>query len=121
MELIILMFLCHVLDDFVFQLVCLSKLKQKSEWPKSRLYRNDYLVALLIHAFSWSGWILVPWMIFRDVEGVVLGIIFVINGLIHAFVDHLKCNTYSLNLVWDQSIHILQILITWSALKFLYM
>ena len=121
MELIILMFLCHVLDDFVLQPVCLSKLKQKSEWPKNRLYRNDYLVALLIHAFSWSGWILVPWMIFRDIGGVVLGIIFVINGLIHAFVDHLKCNTYSLNLVWDQSIHILQILITWSALKFLYM
>ena len=37
---------------------------------------------------------------------------FVINGLIHMFVDNLKANKFKINLIQDQSIHLVQILVT---------
>ena len=40
-----LMILCHILDDFVLQPVCLSNLKQKRWWDEhcyGKQYNNDY-------------------------------------------------------------------------------
>lgn len=39
-------------------------------------------------------------------------IMFLINFIIHAFVDDLKANKKKINLCVDQSIHIIQIIIT---------
>ena len=53
-----LMILCHILDDFVLQPVCLSNLKQKRWWDEhcyGKQYNNDYKMALLIHSLSWSN------------------------------------------------------------------
>ena len=40
-------------------------------------------------------------------------LLFIANMLIHAAVDHLKANLLVINLITDQSIHLIQILITW--------
>lgn len=45
----------------------------------------------------------------------VFGLTFVINAIIHCVVDDLKANKKILNLVLDQSIHIIQILATYGV------
>ena len=114
------MFLCHVLDDFVLQPVCLGKLKQRDWWIKQEgmkdLYKNDYKMALHIHAFSWSGWILVPFIFFSNVEDTYIFTMFLINGLIHYMVDNKKANDKDISLVTDQLIHIGQVVITFLIL-----
>ena len=62
----ILMVFMHIVDDFYLQGI-LAKLKQKSFWRDNtswesytRLYRNDYIVALAAHAFSWCICIHLP-------------------------------------------------------------
>lgn len=115
---LILMVFFHILDDFVIQgLGVLGKMKQKSWWQEnapSEKYKYDYIVALIFHAFSWSVMVLLPiffatnwnphWMIL---------LIGAVNVMIHAVVDDLKANKLRINLVVDQSIHILQIVWTW--------
>lgn len=110
------MVFCHVLDDFCLQPIILSKLKQKSFWEKNapeKLYQYDYIAALIIHAFSWSFMILLPIAI---AKGFVLGLSYVItlivNSVIHAIVDDVKANRHKINLIEDQSIHVIQIVIT---------
>ena len=116
-KLVILMFICHVIDDFVFQPICLSKLKQKKFWlenTNNQLYKNDYKMALVIHSFSWSGMILLPWIIFA--KDWIIMIMFFINGIIHCIVDDAKANKLTINLIQDQFIHICQIILTFIIL-----
>ena len=69
-KVLLLMYLFHIIDDFVLQPICLSKLKQKRYWieecKKYNLnilkYDTDYITALLIHGLSWSIMIHVPLM-----------------------------------------------------------
>ena len=62
----LIMILLHIIDDFVLQPICLSKLKQKSFWETyvkdDEKYKFDYKVALVIHALSWSIMIHLPLM-----------------------------------------------------------
>lgn len=117
------MILCHVIDDFVFQPICLSKLKQEDWWLKqdeyNTKYKNDYKMALLIHSLSWSAMILLPIIFFTEISGSVLFWIFIINTFIHYVVDDLKCNEKKLNLVQDQTIHFMQILLTFLIIVFI--
>lgn len=120
------MILCHVIDDFVLQPVCLSKLKQKDwwydnvmndatgnfSWEKSQLYKDDYKTALGIHSLSWSAMIHLPIMFFLDVSSIFLILSFFINACIHYLVDDAKANKKKINLVVDQHIHFGQLLIT---------
>lgn len=57
-KILLLMLLCHIIDDFVLQPICLSKLKQKDWWEKhiyeNVMYKDDYKMALFIHSMSWS-------------------------------------------------------------------
>jgi hypothetical protein len=106
------MVFCHILDDFVLQAPCLCNLKQKSFWRKNiseTNYKYDYIVALIMHAFSWSFMIMVPCLIFNTFNPIV----FLVNVAIHAFVDDLKANKGKINLIIDQTIHLFQIFITW--------
>lgn len=118
---LLLMILCHIIDDFVLQPICLSKLKQKSWWEKNvlsesksyrELYQNDYKIALLIHSLSWSIMIMLPFIFFGNVPWIVMFVFCCINCLIHYRVDDAKANQKKLNLKEDQTAHFLQIIIT---------
>lgn len=107
------MILLHIIDDFVLQPISLSKLKQKTFWEcyvkDSKLYKNDYKVALLIHGLSWSIMIHIPFMLLPINEWWIL-ISVIINAIIHAWIDNEKANKLSINLLTDQIIHLVQII-----------
>lgn len=54
--LLLAMLFCHIVDDYYLQ-GWLASAKQKSWWKKNapdKLYKNDYIMALCEHAFSWT-------------------------------------------------------------------
>ena len=106
----------HVLDDYVLQAPCLCDLKQKSFWEKNApqpLYKNDYIVALFMHALSWSFMIMLPIAVKLNFNvDINFAAILAINTMFHALVDDLKANKYRINLIVDQSYHMFQIAIT---------
>ena len=119
--LLLLMILCHIIDDFVLQPVCLSNLKQKSWWENNvlnksssyrKLYKYDYIMALVIHSLSWSIMISLPFIFMTSLSGGFIFISVLINTIIHFIVDNLKANLGKINLITDQIIHLCQILIT---------
>lgn len=116
MVILLSMIFLHIVDDFYLQGI-LAQMKQKSWWDKagSDLYRHDYIVALLTHAFSWSYMIHLPLLVtYRSDMPIKLFLFeFVVNWLKHAYIDNLKANKRKINLVTDQSLHILQIFETW--------
>lgn len=115
--LLALMILCHILEDFHLQGL-LGDLKQRMWWrenvaPKDLKlrYRYDYIVALLAHGFEWSMFINAPLVLrFGLTPGLMMSV--VINALVHANIDHMKCNLYRINLLQDQILHIAQICLT---------
>ena len=116
-KLLLLMILAHIIDDFVLQSASLSKLKQKSWWEQqdgyTNQYQNDYGMALLMHSMSWSIMILLPGMFTVDIPGTVLFGLFVINAGLHYLIDDLKANKKKINLLDDQTFHMLQVIVTW--------
>lgn len=120
-KILLLMILCHIIDDFVLQPICLSKLKQKEWWKTQKgykdLYKNDYKMALFIHSISWSIMIMLPFLLMPIVNNSTIGLMFLINTSIHYLVDNLKANKGVMNLVEDQSIHLIQVGLTWAALS----
>ena len=115
-KLLLLMILMHIVDDYYLQGI-LASMKQKKWWIKQEgyksLYKNDYKMALLMHSMSWSIMILLPAMFFLNVNQYVLLGIFVINAFIHYHIDDLKANKLQINLMFDQTIHIMQVITTW--------
>ncbi len=110
MELILMLFL-HIVDDYYLQ-GCLASMKQKKWWKEHNpkpLYKHDYLVALLMHSFSWSFMIMLPTML----NNCFIWWLFLINIIIHFITDHLKANLGKINLIIDQSIHMIQVILTW--------
>ena len=109
------MIFCHIVDDYYLQGI-LASMKQKAWWKKQEsycyLYKHDYIVALIMHAFSWAFMIMLPFILL-GVNQYVIVIPIAINTIIHAFIDDLKANKKKINLVQDQAIHIVQILLTW--------
>ena len=111
-----LMLFCHIFDDYYLQ-GWLASAKQKKWWeeiaaPHSS-YKYDYLAALIVHALSWSFSIMLPLAIYNKFScGVLYIILFITNTVIHAFVDNLKANLHRINLCTDQSIHLVQIVVT---------
>lgn len=106
----------HIIDDYVLQAPCLCNLKQKSFWEKNapeKLYKYDYLVALLMHAFSWSFMIMLPIAVVKGFNvDINFFLMLIINTAFHAGVDDLKANKYCINLWTDQLAHIAQIIVT---------
>lgn len=115
-KLLLLMILMHIVDDYYLQGI-LASMKQKSWWEKqegyTNLYKNDYKMALLMHSMSWSIMLLIPAMFLLNVNGYALLGIFVVNTFIHYHIDNLKANKKQINLMFDQTIHIMQIIATW--------
>ena len=124
--LLLSMIFCHILDDFCFQ-GWLASAKQKEWWEKNApepLYRFDYICALIMHSASWSFVITVPLKVYSTTmhfgNGWILAIMFLVNAAIHAIIDDLKANKKKINLVIDQSLHIIQILITFIVYYFIF-
>ena len=114
--LLLLMIFCHIVDDYYLQ-GWLASAKQKKWWEDNapqKLYKYDYLWALLMHSFSWSFMIMLPIFFVSNfqVTGTMLSF-FLWNILIHALTDNLKANELKINLWHDQLIHLSQISITW--------
>lgn len=118
--LLLSMIFCHIVDDYYLQ-GFLASAKQKSWWEKNlpdKLYKNDYIIALFEHAFSWTFMIHVPIAVFillgyLQYNTIAFVIVFVGNWVFHATIDHMKANCHLINLVQDQLLHIFQIYLTW--------
>lgn len=110
------MIFCHIVDDYYLQ-GWLASAKQKSWWEQNtpdKLYKHDYIVALFMHSFSWTFMImLVPTIKVMLFGGIWNPLLFLGNVMIHMYVDDLKANEKRINLIQDQSIHMLQIIWTW--------
>lgn len=114
--LLLSMIFCHIIDDYKLQQGVLVNLKQKSWWKEnepSYQYKFDYLMALLMHSTSWSFMMHLPLIIYVQNANLLLLVTFLTNMIIHFVVDDLKANKRKINLIQDQTIHLVQILITW--------
>lgn len=117
------MFFFHIFDDYYLQGI-LAQMKQKSWWINQKeynsFYKYDYLVALIMHSFSWSFMVHLPIIIYYYMNNINISVVYliliIIQMIIHIIVDNAKANTKSINLVIDQSIHIAQIIISYSIL-----
>ena len=70
-------------------------------------------MALCCHAFSWSFMIMLPIAIATSWSMGWLFLAYPINMGIHAFIDDMKANKLKINLIIDQSLHFIQIVLTW--------
>ena len=113
------MIFLHIVDDYYLQGI-LAQLKQKSWWDAhapDELYKRDYIIALIEHAFSWTFMMMLPIMVawysgVITVDAPDFIVAFIINCGVHAIVDHQKANKRTINLTQDQLIHIFFILLT---------
>ena len=117
--LLYVMVFLHIVDDYYLQGI-LAQMKQRSWWEKNApdpLYKNDYKVALIEHAFSWTFMMMLPITVIMVINNNVLivpwVITFIIDWIIHGYVDHLKANVHNISLVTDQTTHVCQIIATW--------
>ena len=111
------MLFLHIVDDYYLQGI-LASMKQKSWWIKNpeynEMYCNDYIIALMMHAFSWAFMIMLPIAIYMHFEiSAVFLLVLGMNFVIHAIIDDMKANKKWINLVVDQTIHVLQIVATY--------
>lgn len=119
--LLIGMLFFHIIDDYYLQ-GFLASAKQKSWWEKNfpnPLYKHDYIMALIEHAFSWTVMIHIPIVVYVITYGIEVPnlitayIIFFGNIVFHAIIDHSKANLLKINLIQDQIMHVVQIICTW--------
>lgn len=109
------MMFCHIVDDYYLQGI-LASMKQKAWWRKQETYNEnykyDYIIALIMHAFSWAFMIMIPLFIAGSSQ-IAIVVAIVINAITHAIIDDLKANKKSINLVQDQTSHLIQVFGTW--------
>ena len=113
------MIFAHIVDDYYLQGI-LAQMKQKQWWLKQdgykSLYKDDYKMALLMHSMSWSIMILLPSMFLIEISPYLLLGAFVCNAVIHYYIDDLKANRGKINLIVDQTVHLMQVFVTWILL-----
>ena len=120
MVILFTMVFLHIFADYNLQ-GCLSNMKQKDWWTSKGLdgmYKYDYIVCLLTHAFMWAFVVFMPllFLMQKPVSHTEFCIVFLLNILAHAYIDHLKANKKCINLITDQAAHLLQIFITYMLL-----
>jgi archaellum biogenesis protein FlaJ (TadC family) len=119
----------HFLADYHLQGV-LANMKQYEWWKKqvenyeNSMYRNDYKAALVAHSFEWAFIMMLPLLyeIYHEcwnfehysvlAAGAYVGLL-IVNTIVHCIVDNAKANRKTINLVKDQSIHLVQVFLTW--------
>lgn len=115
---LIVMLFCHTIADYNLQ-GWLASAKQKSYWEENapdKMYRYDYIMALIMHSISWSSMIMLPLMTYQLYIGNSLGVtflLFIVNIFLHAQTDDMKVNVKQINLIQDQVIHLVQIVVSW--------
>lgn len=118
-----IMIFLHIVDDYYLQGL-LAKLKQKKWWEENypqTIYKEDYKTALIVHGFSWSFMIMLPTLVSifyrgmtQDVKCICVYIVLLlVNTVVHGCIDNSKANKYSMSLSTDQSLHLLQIIVSW--------
>ena len=111
----LLMVFCHIVDDYYLQ-GWLASAKQKKYWQENapeKMYKYDYVWALIMHSFSWSFMVMLPIAYTQHFNiSLLYFVVFIANMIIHAFVDDLKANKRKINLWDDQLIHVWQIAFT---------
>lgn len=117
--LLLSMIFAHIVDDYYLQ-GWLASAKQRKWWENNaseKLYRFDYIMALVMHSISWSFMIMLP-IAFNCGFNVDIrfAIVFIANAFIHGFTDNLKANWRKINLIQDQLVHLLQIVTTFVIL-----
>lgn len=109
------MIFLHIVDDYYLQ-GWLANAKQKAWWEQNapdKMYRYDYIWALIMHSFSWAFMTMLPVAAYSRLNvGFLFASFLVFNLIIHAIADHLKANAKVINLWTDQMIHIGQIVVT---------
>lgn len=108
--LLLLMILCHIVEDFHIQGV-MANMKQKSFWkPYGEKYARDWKPVIILHGMEWAILTSMPCLVASWFD-VPLWFILVIvaMGLLHAYIDHLKANVGNINLIIDQTFHLIQI------------
>ena len=118
--LLISMLFFHIVDDYYLQGI-LASMKQKKWWldnAPDELYRHDYVIALLEHAFSWTVMTHIPIVIYRvayqlETPACPFLFLFIFSWLLHAWVDDQKANKHAINLITEQCIHIAQVVFVW--------
>jgi hypothetical protein len=116
------MIFMHIFDDYCLQGI-LASMKQKSWWQNhdayKELYKYDYIVALIMHSFSWSFMVMMP-IAFAMSFSITIGFVVILltNMIVHCVVDDLKANKLKINLIYDQAVHIAQIVITFMIFHF---
>lgn len=112
---ILLMIFCHIVDDYYLQ-GWLASAKQKKYWEENapaKLYRFDYIWALIMHSFSWAFMIMLPIALTMSFQiNVLFIVVFVANMIVHAITDNEKANRFTINLWIDQIVHLSQIAMT---------
>ena len=118
MKTLLFMIFLHIVDDYYLQGI-LASMKQKAWWQKQESYcdkyKHDYIVALIIHAFSWAFMITLPFILSKTGD-LWVTISVLLNACIHFIVDDLKANKKKINLIQDQAVHFAQIMLTWAIL-----
>lgn len=123
--LLIFMIFAHITDDYYLQ-GWLASAKTKNWWKKNapdKFYSKDYIMALFCHSLSWSIMVFLPILIYSLYNQIDLNwfyLVLPINLIIHAIIDDLKANKFKINLIIDQSIHFMQIIITWVIFVLFY-
>lgn len=120
--LLFVMIFLHIVDDYYLQGI-LASMKQKSWWEQNapdKLYKYDYIVALFMHSFSWAFMMMIVPTIYLlntlgyiDSVSIAITSMFFANLIMHMITDNKKANRKEINLIIDQSIHLIQICTTW--------
>lgn len=115
----LLMIFCHIVDDYYLQ-GWLASAKQKKYWEENapdKMYKHDYIWALIMHSFSWAFMIMLPVAFVMNFNiGFDFVIVFILNVMIHAVTDDAKANRKKMNLIQDQVVHLIQIISTFLCL-----
>ena len=89
------MIFLHIVDDYYLQGI-LASMKQKKFWKENapdKLYKYDYIWALIIHSFSWSFMVMLPIAFVKGFDlDIWFFVVFALNLIIHAITDDLKAN-----------------------------
>lgn len=110
----LLMIFLHIVDDYYLQ-GWLASAKQKKWWEDNapdKMYKYDYIWALIMHSFSWTFMVMLPVVLFaKNINYIDFSIFFILNLVIHALTDNLKANSKKINLWQDQLTHLCQIVL----------
>lgn len=104
----------HIVDDFYLQGI-LASMKQHEWWEehyRDKMYRHDYVAALLIHSMSWSFMVHLPMLVHLYLNHADLNFFcfsMLLHAIAHAVIDNAKANDHSINLIQDQLLHLAQI------------